>query len=174
MFTARDANGAVIATGDGVQRSDGSIVIKDTAVRIGDLMPTGVSLADGGKLVLWFAGDDRSTGLFAGRDTGGGEPVELRGLGRFNRPPFDIGFYYGRFEFDEPGGTHVVLWVYVGPASGVALSAPVSTGHGTLRWSAHPELRIAWISGVPAQETSKVTGVATDAAGAVVADTKDR
>lgn len=173
-FTARDVTGATVATGGYVQRSDGQVVIKDTAVRIGDLMPTGVTLADRGELVLWFAGDDRSTGLFAGSDTGGGEPTELRGLGRFARPPFDIGFYGGRTELDEPGGTKVVLLVYVGPAATVTAAAPVSTGRGSVRWSAHPRLRIAWISGVPAQDGWKVTGIATDANGNPVAVTQGR
>jgi hypothetical protein len=173
-FTARDATGAVVATGDHVQRSDGAIVIKDTAVQLGDLMPTGVDLAGGGRLVLWFAGDDRAAGLFAGRDTGAGAPAVVRGLGRFARPPFDAGFYGGRTEFDEPGGTKAVLFIYVGPAATVSAAAAVSTGRGSVRWSAHPQLRIAWISGVPAQETWKVTGAAMDAAGNVVAATQDR
>lgn len=173
-FTASDSAGTVVASGGHVQRSDGAVVIRDTSVRIGDLMPTGVTLADGGRLVFWFTGDDRSTGLVAGSDTGTGPPAEIRGLGRYARPPFDIGFYGGRHEFDEPGGTKVVVLIYVGPAAAVTLSAAVSTGHGSARWSAHPQLRIAWIAGVPAQESWKVTAAATDGQGKVIATPGDR
>lgn len=171
VFTARDSAGAVVATGGGerVQRSDGGIVITDTAVQIGDLMPTGVVLADGGRLVLWFRGDERGVSLVAGSDDGSGAPTELRGLGRYARPPFDIGFYGGRFEFDQPGGTEVVLHIYVGPAETVTLAAPVSTGHGSVRWSAHPQLRIGWIAGVPAQDVPLVTSTAEAAGGKVIA-----
>ncbi|GAA1525575.1 hypothetical protein GCM10009827_047870 [Dactylosporangium maewongense] len=168
-FTARDAAGVVVATGGQVQRSDGEVVIADTSVQIGDLMRTGVTLADGGRLVLWFSGDERGAGLVAGSDHGTGAPTEVRGLGRFARPPFDIGFYGGRHEFDEAGGTKVVVAVYVGPAATVTLGAPGATGRGSARWSAHPQLRVAWVNGVPAGDGWKVNGVATDAQGAVVA-----
>ncbi|MET7418775.1 hypothetical protein [Dactylosporangium sp. NPDC005555] len=173
-FTARDAAGTVVATGGYVQRTDGQLVIADTSVQIGDLMPTGVILADGGKLVLWFSGDDRGTSLLAGSVHGAGAPTELRGLGRYARPPFDIGFYGGRQEFDQPGGTKVVLLTYVGPATEVTLTAPTSTGHGSVRWSAHPQLRIAWIAGVAAQDTANVTGVAKDARGTVIGTSEGR
>ncbi|MEV4516957.1 hypothetical protein AB0K00_49390 [Dactylosporangium sp. NPDC049525] len=175
VFTARDAAGTVVATGgDEVQRSDGAIVIADDAVPIGDPMPTGVVLADGGKLVLWFAGDAAGAHLHAGSDNGNGQLTEVRDLGIYKRPPFDIGFYLGRDEFDQPGGTKVVLLVYVGPGDKVTLAAPVSTGHGSVRWSAHPQLHIGWISGVPQQSAHKVTGFATAADGTVLAVTGDR
>ncbi|MFF5231704.1 hypothetical protein [Dactylosporangium sp. NPDC000521] len=57
----------------------------------------------------------------------------------------------------------------VGPAAEVALTAPVPRATGSARWSAHPQLRIAWIRGVPAGDGWKVTGTAADARGTVVA-----
>ena len=176
VFTARNAAGAVVATGgDEIQRSDGLIVIADNAVPIGDPMPTGVVLADGGKLVLWFAGDAAGAHLYAGRDNGNGKRTELIDLGIYMRPPADIGFYGGIYGFDQPGGTRVMLRIYVGPGVGVTLAAPVSTGHGSVRWSAHPQLHIGWISGVPPESAHTVTGFATAADGTVLAVTpRDR
>ena len=72
-------------------------------------------------------------------------PGEFSTILEFEDRHGGIGFYGGRHEFDEPGGTKVVVCVYVGPAAEVTLTAPVSTGHGSARWSAHPQLRIAWV-----------------------------
>jgi len=121
--------------------------------------------------VLWFAGSADAAELRAGSDDGRGTTTDLRSLGMYHRPPFAIDFYGGRQVFEEAGGTSIVLKTYVGPAATVTLVAPHSTTHGSAAWSAHPELRLAWIAGVPRGEEWRVTGVATNAAGTPVAVT---
>jgi len=161
VFTARDAAGSTLGTGTDIQRSDGALNRADSAALIGDWMRTGLTLAGGGELVFWFDGDENSAMLHAGRDDGAGTVNELKALGSFHRPPFDIGFYGGVHAFELSGGVTVTVGVYVGPAATVTMLGRNASRQGSARWSAHPETRVFWAVGI----TGSPTGVSKDAQG---------
>jgi hypothetical protein len=164
VFTARNAAGAVLGTATHIQRSDGGVNRTDSARPIGDLMRTGLTSAAGGELVLWFDGDQNAALLHAGADDGSGTIRELRVIGSFHRPPFDIGFYGGVHRFELAGGASVLLGIYVGPAATVKMVGPNASGQGSARWSAHPETRVFWAVGID----TGYSGVASDAQGNIL------
>lgn len=175
-FTAYDRAGEVIATAEGrSQRSDGGVNAEDRP-RVGDLIRTGTPTASGRELVLWFVGDERDALLKAGEwDRGSGTATELRVLGGFARPPFAIGFYGGYHRIDGPGGTQIVLGVYVGRAARVVMAHPAEgVTTGSARWSAQPELVICWAVNVPTATAHEISAVAFDANGRVLAATNFR
>jgi hypothetical protein len=170
VFTASDAAGSVLDTATYIQRSDGALNRADSAAPIGDWMHTGLSLAAGGELVFWFDGDQNAAMLHAGSDDGAGTVKELKTLGSYHRPPFDIGFYGGLNTFELAGGMTVTVGTYVGRAATVTMQGTDADRQGSARWSAHPETRIFWAVGV----TGRPTGVSKDAQGNVLGTTDFR
>lgn len=171
VFTARDAAGRVLDTARQVQRSDGWINRIDSAKRIGDWIRTGLILDTGGELVFWYEGDEKTVLLRAGSDDGNGTVTQVRGLGSYARPPFDIGFYRGLDTFELADGSTVTVAKYAGPAATVTMDGANASRQGSARWSAHPEMRIFWAVGIT---DSRPTGVAKDAKGKVLETTDFR
>jgi hypothetical protein len=167
VFTARNAAGEVLRTATDIQRSDGAVNRDDRARPIGDQMRTGLTSAGGGELVLWFDGDQNAALLHAGADDGSGSIRQLRVIGSYHRPPFDIGFYGGVHRFELAGGATVLLGIYVGPAATVKMVGPNAGQQGSARWSAHPETRVFWAVGVDIG----YSGVAFDAQGNILETT---
>ncbi len=170
-FTAYNEAGEVLGTSDGQEsrRSDGGVNAEDRE-RVGDVIRTGTPVADGRELVLWFVGDDQQAILKAGARDRAGTIAELKLLGNYHRPPFDIGFYHGLQTIDGPGGKQIVLCTYVGPAARVVAGSPAAgVTHGFGRWSAHPELFIVWVAGVPPESAYQTTATAYDVQGTMVA-----
>jgi len=169
-FTARDAAGSVLGTATEIQRSDGAVNRTDGAVRVGDWMPTGLTLAAGGELVFWFDGDEKAAMLHAGSDDGNGTVKGVKILGSYNRPPFDIGFYGGLNTFELAGGATVTVGTYAGRAATVTMEGTGASQQGSARWSAHPEARVFWAVGL----TGMPSGVSRDAKGEVLGTTDFR
>ena len=167
VFTARDAAGSTLGTATHIQRSDGALNRADNAALIGDWMHTGLTLAAGGQLVFWFDGDQNSAILHAGSDDGAGTVKELKALGSYHRPPFDIGFYGGVHTFELSGGMTLTVGTYVGRAATVTMQGTNASRQGSARWTAHPQTRIFWAIGV----TGPPTGVSKDAQGNILGAT---
>lgn len=171
VFTAVDAAGRTLGAGAPyVQRNDGVVHSSDGFSPIGEFMRTGLTLDDGGELVFWCDGDQRAVMLHAGSDGRRGTVTELRNLGSLSRPPYPSGFYLGYNTFPLTGGGSVVVALYVGDAASVEMrgagGAAVGS-HGAAVWSAHPQLRILWATGV----TGRPTAVARDDTGKVLLTT---
>ncbi|WP_432972424.1 hypothetical protein [Dactylosporangium sp. CA-233914] len=144
VFTAYSANGTALGTTSFVQRVDSAVNRDDRSTLLGDRIRTGVTLADGGELMFWFDGDDRSAMVHAGSDRGQGTIQELTILSSLQRPPSAPGFYLGIHEFPVPGGKVVQVGIYVGPAAKVEMAGDGGAPRGSGAWSAHPELRVLW------------------------------
>ena len=166
-FTASDPSGVTLGTTDDVQRSDGIVNRDDSAVPVGDAVLTGRTLAQGGELTFFFEGGATEAVLWAGSADGSGKMTKVRAIGVYHRPPFDIGFYGGQHWFDLAGGEKLVVGTYVGPAATVTMEGMNAAHQGSGRWSAHPQTRIFWATGV----TGPPQGVARDANGAILKTT---
>jgi hypothetical protein len=169
-FIAYSSSEKQLATSDGlgIRRSDAGVNLADQP-QLGDVIRTGVPLADGGQLVFWFVGSADTMELKAGRldpTTGTREP--LKELGVYH-PPYDIGFYGGWDDFVGPGGTHIMVGMYAGPAAKIVTGAPgegVTSGFG--RWTAHPEVILFWASNITTANYPQTAAVAYNAAGGVI------
>lgn len=142
-------------------RTDLDVNLSD-APTIGAVIDTGVRLADEGTLVFWFVGAESSAVLKAGSRNASGKVTELKELLAIPVPPVASGFYRGLSDLPGPGGTHVVVGQYVGPAAKVVAGAP-GTGvtSGFAHWSAHPEMIVYWAADVT--QVAQTAAVAYDA-----------
>jgi hypothetical protein len=170
-FVAYDRGGKQLGTSDGlgVRRSDGGVTLADQP-QVGDVIRTGLPLADGRQLVFWFVGAGDTALLKAGSlDPATGNRVVLKDLGVYHQPPFDIGFYHGWDDFAGPGGTHIMVGTYVGSAAKIVTGAPgdgVTSGFG--RWTAHPELIVFWANNISTANYPQTAAVAYNAEGGVI------
>src|SRR5207248_2576203 len=110
IFTAYDAAGDQIATSAGKTSlpTDNSLAIQDAPV-VGTVVDTGVPLADGKRMVIWFTGTGDSALLKAGERDSAGKLTTLKDISALHQPPFASGFYSGRSELSGPDGTSVVI-----------------------------------------------------------------
>jgi hypothetical protein len=174
-FVAYSEGGRQVATSDGLtsRRTDAGLLIEDAAM-VGAPIDTGVTLADGGKLRLWFVGQNGQAMLRSGSvRTVGGTVAQQQDLGMYAQPPYASGFYHGWSMFAGPNGTHVLVGTYVGPAPRISVSAPgPGVTSGTARWSEHPELTLFWVAGVSTANYPDTVAHAYDPAGNVLATRK--
>jgi hypothetical protein len=171
VFTAYAAGHRPLGSSAGKQslRTDEGVVRQD-APRVGDVVDTGATLADGRTLLLWFTGAGDQAELVAGARDATGGVTRVKDLGGFHQPPYASGFSRGWDTFDGPAGTQILLGFYVGPAATITMTVPgqgVTTG--TARWSAHPELWFSWATGTTAATRQQVLATALDAAGNPIA-----
>jgi hypothetical protein len=170
-FIAYSKSEKQLGTSDGlgIRRSDAGVNLADQP-QLGDVIRTGIPLADGRQLVFWFVGAGDTALLKAGSlDPATGNRTVLKDLGVYHQPPFDIGFYRGWNDFAGPSGTHILVGTYVGPAAKIVTGAPgegVSSGYG--RWTAHPELIIYWASNISTANYPQTAAVAYNAEGGVI------
>nr|BFE56925.1 hypothetical protein GCM10020063_014510 [Dactylosporangium thailandense] len=167
VFTAYSSGGTKLAesTSSGIQRADTIVNRDDVSRRIGDPIDTGVMMADGSQLQLWFDGDDHTALLRA-------STAPDRILMTLSRPPSDPGgFYHAVFTVDgAAGGRKVKLCIYVGDGVRVQMGGAGVEQSGSRAWSAYPRLKVAWAKTTDAA----VSAVAFDAAGTMVAATDFR
>lgn len=167
-FVAYTDHGRQLATSDGLtsRRTDTQTMLGDSPT-VGTPIDTGVVLADGGKLRLWFVGNDTEVILRTGSVPLVSGPVgHQQDYAHFHQPPDASGFEAGWGVYDGPNGTRVVVGVYTGPAATVTVNAPgVGVTSGTARWSAHPELILFWVAGVSNANFPGTVAQAYDAGG---------
>ncbi|MFG2041271.1 hypothetical protein [Dactylosporangium sp. NPDC048998] len=148
IFTAFDADGRGAGGTRQIERSRGVTL---GATLLGDWIRTGLTLADGGELVFWFDGDQRSATLHAGSDDRKGTVTELRTLLDLRQPPDLDGFFQGYNRFELAGGDRVVVGVYAGDAARVEMRANgdrPAPSHGSAEWTAYPRVRVLWATGI--------------------------
>jgi hypothetical protein len=167
VFTAFGSDGGTLARSDAsmIQRADTIVNRDDDTKPIGEQMRTGITLPDGGELVLYFDGDEHTALLHAGSRDAGGAVKALKVLTSVSRPPSDPGnFYRALFTVDGAG---VTACVYVGSAARVEMGGEGAGQRGSAAWTAYPRLHVAWVKGAQGNPSA----VAFDAAGRVVAAT---
>ncbi|GAA4452473.1 hypothetical protein [Phytohabitans houttuyneae] len=128
---------------------------------VGDSIWTGATNSAGKELMVRFVRDDEADPAKAGFAVGLGDRVtgQVESLGcsfMFALPPAAEGYPAISAEFDGPvfpgpDATTTIVGSFIGPVDRITATydgTPLTVGWK--RWSAHPELVVYWITGVPA------------------------